>query len=65
MGSVGLVEEAKRILEFLRLEISSDTYVNIMEQYRPTFTVQINQQSYCGAFEFPRRIQLQPYAAGF
>ncbi len=35
----GLVDEARQILEFLRREISPDTYVNIMEQYRPTFKV--------------------------
>jgi hypothetical protein len=36
-----LVEEARQILKFLRREISPDTYVNIMEQYRPTFKVRI------------------------
>ena len=35
----GLVEEGKQILQFLRHEVSVDTYVNIMEQYRPTFKV--------------------------
>ncbi len=34
-----MVDEARQILEFLRREISLDTYVNIMEQYRPTFKV--------------------------
>ena len=33
------VEEGKKIMEFLASEISKDTYVNIMEQYRPTFKV--------------------------
>ena len=33
------VGEAKHILSFIADEISKDTYVNIMEQYRPTFTV--------------------------
>ena len=33
------VDEGKRIMEFLANEISKDTYVNIMEQYRPTFKV--------------------------
>ena len=33
----GLVEESLRILEFLRDEISPDTYVNVMPQYRPAF----------------------------
>ena len=32
-------EEGKRIMEFLANDISKDTYVNIMEQYRPTFKV--------------------------
>jgi uncharacterized Fe-S radical SAM superfamily protein PflX len=35
------VDEAKLILEFLRNEIAADTYVNIMEQYRPTFKVKM------------------------
>ena len=35
----GLVEEGKQILKFLADGISTDTYVNIMEQYRPTFKV--------------------------
>ena len=33
------VDEGKLIMEYLAKEISKDTYVNIMEQYRPTFTV--------------------------
>ena len=33
------VEEGKSILSFLAKNISKDTYVNIMEQYRPTFKV--------------------------
>lgn len=33
------VDEGKSILAFLAEKISKDTYVNIMEQYRPTFKV--------------------------
>lgn len=33
------VEEGKLIMDFLAKEVSKDTYVNIMEQYRPDFTV--------------------------
>jgi len=33
------IEEGKKIMEFLANEVSKDTYVNIMEQYRPTFKV--------------------------
>ena len=33
------VEEGKNIMSFIAKEISKDTYVNIMEQYRPTFIV--------------------------
>ena len=29
-----LVEEGKQILKFLAEEVSKDTYVNVMEQYR-------------------------------
>jgi len=31
------VEDSKKILEFIRNEISKDTYVNIMNQYRPLY----------------------------
>ena len=33
------VEEGQNIMSFLAHEVSKDMYVNIMEQYRPTFTV--------------------------
>ena len=33
------VEESKKIMEFVAEDISKDTYVHIMEQYRPEFTV--------------------------
>ena len=33
------VEEGKCIMSFLAKEVSKDTYVNIMEQYHPTFVV--------------------------
>lgn len=33
------VEESKEIMRFVAREVSKDTYVNIMEQYRPDFTV--------------------------
>ena len=33
------VDEGKSIMSFLAKEVSKDTYVNIMEQYRPTFIV--------------------------
>ena len=33
------VEEGKSILRFLAEEISTDTYINLMEQYRPDFKV--------------------------
>ena len=33
------VNEGINIMDFLANEISKDTYVNIMEQYRPTFKV--------------------------
>ena len=31
------VNEGKSILSFLSNDVSTDTYVNLMEQYRPTF----------------------------
>ena len=33
------VDEGKSILSFLAKDVSKDTYVNLMEQYRPTFKV--------------------------
>merc|ERR1712227_325095 len=33
------VNEGKEIVKFIAEELSRDTYVNIMEQYRPTFKV--------------------------
>ena len=33
------VDEGKEILSFLANHVSKDTYVNLMEQYRPTFKV--------------------------
>lgn len=39
----GLVPEGKKILEFLAASVSRDTYVNIMEQYRPTFKVGVGE----------------------
>ena len=35
----GIVDEGKDIVRWLAEEVSKDTYVNVMEQYRPTFTV--------------------------
>ncbi len=31
------VEDSKRILDFIASEVSPDTYVNIMAQYRPMY----------------------------
>ena len=33
------IREGKSILSFLAEEVSTDTYINLMEQYRPTFRV--------------------------
>ena len=33
----GLLEESERIFRFLSEELSPDTYVNVMGQYRPEF----------------------------
>lgn len=35
----GLVEETKHIMDFLSTEVSQDTYVSIMDQYRPEWKV--------------------------
>jgi len=44
-----MVEEGKEILSFLH-SLSPDTYVNIMEQYRPTFKVGSGEQRARGGF---------------
>jgi len=33
----GLLDESRAIFEFLAREVSADTYVNIMGQYRPEY----------------------------
>lgn len=45
----GYVTEGKEILSWLHA-LSSDTYVNIMEQYRPTFKVGVGEQRARGGF---------------
>ena len=45
----GYVEEGKEILSWLHT-LSSDSYVNIMEQYRPTFKVGVGEQRARGGF---------------
>jgi uncharacterized Fe-S radical SAM superfamily protein PflX len=39
-----LVDEGKSILSFLAEQVSKDTYVNLMEQYRPTFKVGVGEE---------------------
>jgi len=46
----GMVDEGKHILSFLH-SLSPDTYVNIMEQYRPTFKVGSGEQRARGGFD--------------
>lgn len=41
----GLVHETKEILKWIATDISKNTYINIMEQYRPTYKV-LNSSSY-------------------
>lgn len=63
----GLVEETKQILKFLREEISENTYVNIMAQYRPLYRAvnyreiarMITAGEYREAVEFARKIGLR------
>lgn len=44
----GMTEDSKRILKFIAEEISSDTYVNVMGQYRPCFRAnEINSINRC------------------
>lgn len=53
----GFVENAKRIVDFLVDDISPDTYVNIMVQYRPAYRVGRD-----GQYEaIDRRVQREEY----
>jgi len=40
----GMADEGKSIVRWIAEELSKDTYVNIMEQYRPAFTVGKGEQ---------------------
>ncbi len=40
----GMADEARSILKFVAEDVSRDTYVNVMEQYRPTFLVGKGEQ---------------------
>ena len=44
------IDEAKSIMKFLADEVGKDTYVNIMEQYRPEFTVGKGEKRARGGF---------------
>lgn len=46
----GQEEEAKAIMRFVAEDVSRDTYVNVMEQYRPTFTVGKGERRARGGF---------------
>jgi putative pyruvate formate lyase activating enzyme len=47
----GQTEQAAAILEWLAREVSPDTYVNIMEQYRPAY--QVGQIAANGTVQYP------------
>ncbi len=44
------VDEGKNIMRWLAEEVSKDTYVNVMEQYRPEFTVGKGEKRARGGF---------------
>jgi putative pyruvate formate lyase activating enzyme len=60
------LEETKAILEFIAGNISTDTYVNVMDQYRPCGTADsfpelrstISHRHYSEALDFARRAGL-------
>lgn len=56
----GMLEETGRIMEFIASEISEDTYVNVMEQYRPcgeaSRFAEINRM--LGADEYKQALEL-------
>jgi putative pyruvate formate lyase activating enzyme len=63
----GGLEETKAILEFIARHISTDTYVNVMDQYRPCGTADsfaelrstISHEQYSEALDYARKIGLE------
>ena len=63
----GGLEESKAILEFIADQISADTYVNVMDQYRPCGTAgafaelqaTVSHEHYAEALDFAHRIGLK------
>jgi len=63
----GGVEESKAILDFIAEEISPNTYVNVMDQYRPTYRAHefpdiarpISQDEYINVLEHARQLGLR------
>lgn len=63
----GGLEETKAILEFIARHISTDTYVNVMDQYRPCGTADsfaelrstISHEHYSEALDYARKIGLE------
>jgi len=57
----GMAADAERVFAFLAGEISPDTYINIMDQYRPAFKVSATNYAELNcsvrAAEFSRAIQ--------
>ena len=56
----GFGEETAQIMRFIAEEVSQDTYVNIMNQYRPSGKVGRNQYP-----EINRKISLEEYSEAF
>lgn len=63
----GLVEDSKKILDFIANDISKNTYVNIMDQYRPSHEAgefseinrRITSDEYKSVLEYARKIGLR------
>ncbi|MFB6113079.1 MAG: radical SAM protein [Halodesulfurarchaeum sp.] len=66
----GMVENSKRIVEFVAHSLSTDTYLNLMAQYRPSYTVgrhgryteidrPVTEAEYASVVEHARSLGLQ------
>ncbi|HEY3057244.1 MAG TPA: radical SAM protein [Thermoanaerobaculia bacterium] len=62
----GQLDEARQIFEWIARELSPDTYVNIMSQYRPEHQVgQIGRDGKPKFMEIDRHPQVEEYEAAF
>jgi putative pyruvate formate lyase activating enzyme len=68
----GLLEETESVLAFIARELSSNTYLNLMDQYRPCYRASehppldrpLSREEYAQALGTARRLGLRRLAGG-